>query len=273
MIIKALVENTSVSEEYGREHGLSFYIEIKKHKILFDMGQSDLFIQNAQKMNIDLSEIDLAVISHGHFDHGGGLNHFLSINSKAKIYMHEKAFEKHYSIRPNDYEFIGLDQSLMDHDRIVFVGDYLQIDDELELFSSVTERELFSQSNQSLLMENGNDLAEDTFAHEQNLIITEDGKTLLIAGCAHNGIVNIINRFKQMKGRVSDIVIGGFHLCNPSTGQSEDMLLIREIAERFRATDSIYYTCHCTGLEVFKQLKNLLGNQMRYLATGDVLKI
>ena len=95
MIVKVLSENTSSSEKLGSEHGLSLYIETETHKILFDTGASGLFAENAEKMGVDLTRIDLAVISHGHYDHGGGLKTFLGINNRAKIYLHQMALEPH----------------------------------------------------------------------------------------------------------------------------------------------------------------------------------
>ena len=100
MIVKVLAENTTSSEALGSEHGLSLYIETETHKILFDTGASGLFAENAEKMGVDLTRVDLAVISHGHYDHGGGLKTFLGINNRAKIYLHHMAFEPHYANRP-----------------------------------------------------------------------------------------------------------------------------------------------------------------------------
>lgn len=94
--IVTLVENTTLSSEYRCKHGLCLYIETEKHKILFDVGQDDLFIENAKKMQIDISEIDTVIISHGHKDHGGALKAFMSLNSDAKIYIRKAAFEPHY---------------------------------------------------------------------------------------------------------------------------------------------------------------------------------
>ena len=97
MIIKALTENTSKNENIFSEHGLSLYIETENHKILFDMGQTDLFYKNAQTMGVDLRAVDVAVLSHGHYDHGGGLKKFLEINSTAPVYLSRFAFGDYYN--------------------------------------------------------------------------------------------------------------------------------------------------------------------------------
>ncbi len=77
MIIKTLVENTSMFKNFGSEHGLSLYIETKYHRILFDVGASELFLENSKRMDVNIADVDFLVISHGHYDHGGGLKAFL----------------------------------------------------------------------------------------------------------------------------------------------------------------------------------------------------
>lgn len=273
MIIKALAENTSVSEEYSAEHGLSLYIETSRHKLLFDTGRGGLFLENAEKMGIDLTKVDTAVISHGHYDHGGGLPYFLEYNQTAKIYAHEKAFGDYYSSRPDGTAYIGLNKNLRVHPQIVFTDGFLQIDEELSLFSDVQGNELPSLSNKVLLAKEEENFVEDAFRHEQNLIINENGKTVLLAGCAHNGIVNIIEHCKQITGRYADIVIGGIHLFNPSTKDSESPELVAAIAERLKSTGSQYYTCHCTGLTAFEQLHEVMQNKLQYLSTGSIVEI
>ncbi|MGI6570826.1 MAG: MBL fold metallo-hydrolase [Caldicoprobacterales bacterium] len=101
MLIKTLVENTSISKDFGSEHALAV-CRTKKHKILLMMGASDLFLQNAKKLNVNIADVDFLVISHGHYDHGGGLKTFLKENTKAEVFLHRLAFEKHYAYRPND---------------------------------------------------------------------------------------------------------------------------------------------------------------------------
>lgn len=96
--LTALVENTTSSPLYDCKHGLCIYIETAKHKILFDVGPNDLFVKNAEKMGIDLKAVDTVVISHGHYDHGGGLAKLLEINKTAKVYVRENGFVPYFSL-------------------------------------------------------------------------------------------------------------------------------------------------------------------------------
>lgn len=272
MIIKTLVENTSISYEYSNEHGLSLYIETKRHKLLFDLGASTLFIENAKKMAVNLSEVDLVVISHGHYDHGGGLKAFLDINFKAKIYLTLGTFGQHYSNLPNgEKKYIGLDQGIIPTERFIYTDGYQIIDDELELFTNVKGSRLEPSGNKDLLMKIGNCFQSDGFAHEQNLIIKQDGKELLLAGCAHKGIVNIVEHFAALKKKFPSNVIGGFHLHNRSTGRYEDPALVGQIGTYLMETNANYYTCHCTGIESFMVLKKIMGDRIHYLPTGSQL--
>ena len=120
MKITALVENTSCSPVIGYEHGLSLYIETEKHKMLFDMGQSGIFAENAEKLGIDLSKADIAVLSHGHYDHGGGLTRFMEINDTAPIYLSRYAFEPHYN---GTEKYIGLDTAVKGSERLRFTDE------------------------------------------------------------------------------------------------------------------------------------------------------
>ena len=272
MLIKTLVENNAISPEFNTEHGLSLYIETGGTKLLFDMGASGLFLENARKLGVDIAEVDFALVSHGHYDHGGGLKLFLEENMKAKVFLRQQAFFKRYSKRENDeLHEIGLDRELASSERVVFTPDQINIAEGIELFSNVTGRELFSSSNGTLMSEKDGQIIEDPFGHEQNLIITEAGKTALFAGCAHNGIVNILKEFMRLKGALPDTVFGGFHLYNPYTKQSEAPELVEKIGILLKNGRTKYYTGHCTGLESYGHLKRILGDQLEYLATGSVI--
>jgi 7,8-dihydropterin-6-yl-methyl-4-(beta-D-ribofuranosyl)aminobenzene 5'-phosphate synthase len=274
MLIKTLVENTSISEGIRSQHGLSLYIETKKHKILFDLGEDNLFLENASKMEVDISTVDTVIISHGHYDHGGGLEAFLKTNDKARIYIHEAAFNDYFSKRSNSgMEYIGLNKELKESRQIIFTKDYLRIDEELELFSNCHGKELNSSANKPLFMKIGEEITGDTFVHEQNLIINEGDKTLLIAGCAHNGIVNILNKYNSINNEAIDFVFGGFHLFNYSINKSVDSELVKKIGEFLLKTDAVYYTCHCTGMEAFISLKEIMHDKVQYLYSGNIVEI
>ena len=117
--ITALVENTSADPRLGAEHGLSLYIETGAHHILFDMGQTALYAANARALGVDLAGVDLAVLSHGHYDHGGGLAHFLAANPGAPVYLSRYAFEPHYH---GSTKNIGLEPALAQNLRLRFTG-------------------------------------------------------------------------------------------------------------------------------------------------------
>lgn len=273
MKIKVLAEDTSSSPTYRSEHGLSFYIETKNNKILFDTGASDLFLENAKKLGVNIDEIDLAVISHGHYDHGGGLQAFLEENSKAKIYIHEKAFENHYSKKMGRIVNIGLDKNLLKGDQIILTGDIFPINNDLLLFSRVIGNEFLSSCNSSLCTAKGDSIVQDEFEHEQSLLIKDGDHFVLIAGCAHRGIVNILKSSVFLTCTPPCCIIGGFHLYNYGEGVSEESGKVIQIAEFLKETGSMYYTGHCTGIESFKILKGFLGDQIQYLSTGSVVEI
>lgn len=268
MKIKVLVENTSISKDYLSEHGLCLYIETKAGKILFDLGASSLFLENAKGMGVNIADVDYLVISHGHYDHCGGLRTFLRENTKAGIFIHQQAFERFYSQRPDEgLKYIGPDQRLRDNERIVFVSAEYQIDNDLWLFQSSGQKKLMPRANKGLLKREGDRLVEDDFLHEQNLVIRQKGKTLLLTGCAHVGIVNILDHYKGLQASWPDYVIGGFHLSRP--GIEEEAETIDRLGERLLSTGASFYTCHCTGMGPYQRLENIMGDRLAYLSTGS----
>ena len=273
MRLIVLSDNTSVSESLESEHGLSIYIETTGHHILFDTGAGCIFKRNAEKLGVDLATVDLLVISHGHYDHGGGLRTFPEVNTRAKIYIHKQAFEAHYSKRLEGIASIGLDQTLLPNDRFVFCGDQAVIDENIEVFSRVKSKRFFPSCNATLLMKRGDEFVPDDFAHEQNLLIQQNGKILLIAGCAHKGIVNIVDACKDRLGEYPDYIVGGFHLTGQRGNQSETPDAVDAIGEYLASMPSRYFTCHCTGTENYQQLKRTMGEKIQYLSTGDRISI
>ena len=273
MIVKVLVENTSVSSEYKSKHGLCLYVQTQKHKILFDLGSNNLFVENAMKLGVDIGEIDTVVISHGHIDHAGALALFLQINHTAKIYIRKSAFDKHFTKVFGLPFSVGLDSSLKGNSQIIFTKDYEVIDDELTLFSGVESNELTATSNRSLLAEINGKKQPDNFAHEQNLLICEGSNAVLFAGCAHAGIVNIKARAEQLAHGNSLKIIGGFHLYNPISKKHESKDLVQKIADRLNDSVTSYYTCHCTGQWAYSFMKEKLKDNLKHLSTGDEVEL
>lgn len=264
MIITALVENTTKSELKAK-HGLSLYIQTKKHKILFDLGSDSTLFVNAEKRNINLSEIDTVIISHGHLDHGGALGKFLTVNSMAKIYVQRKAFEPHYS-KTFFLKFpVGLDRRLKMEPQIVLIdGDY-KIDEELTLLTVDEINKCYSPANNVLYDING----KDNFLHEQNLIISENQVTIIM-GCGHSGVVNIMDKARTYEPK---FCVGGFHLFNPITKKTVPLTLLDEIVQELRVYNQTqFYTCHCTGTKAYQYLSKQLQN-LSYISCGDSIEI
>jgi 7,8-dihydropterin-6-yl-methyl-4-(beta-D-ribofuranosyl)aminobenzene 5'-phosphate synthase len=251
------------------------YIETSNHKILFDTGVDDSFIYNAFKLGVNLEEVDIAIISHGHYDHGGGLEGFLKINSKAKIYIGKNAFDKHIKmIEGNLKHDIGLNSNLLPNDRFIFIEKLLNIDNELTLFAGIKGKKLVPIGNDKLLKEDNNGLVEkDDFEHEINLLINENQKFSLICGCAHKGIVNIIQGANDIVASNLKIVIGGFHLKGMDFSSSRDTAFLDELATILSSNGvEKYYTCHCTGEEAYGYLHEKMNN-LNELKTGMIIDI
>ena len=273
MKLVTLMEDTACAPDFACEHGLSFYIEANGQKLLFDMGQTDLFLRNAQALGVPLDEVDTAFVSHGHYDHGGGLAAFLEVNNSAPVYLHKQAFEPHFSQKPDGIRPIGLDTALADSDRLILTDGVTEIDDTLTLFSDVTGQDCCPGGNRTLFERENGQYVPDRFAHEQSLIVREGDKVALFTGCAHRGVVNICARAKEIIGRAPDFVIGGMHLFSPSTGKSEPDERIRAVASRLVQTGSRYFTCHCTGQHAFAVLHETLGERIAFLAAGSVTEL
>ena len=111
-------------------------------------------------------------------------------------------------------------------------------------------------------------LVNDNFEHEQNLIIKSGNRYILVGGCAHNGIINIEKKAQEIMGTAPDFTISGFHMSIPGSGQSEPPDFVQKAANRLRESETIRYTCHCTGSASYELLKQTLGENLRRLTPG-----
>lgn len=276
MKIVTLLENTTDSDDLRCAHGLSFFIESAHHMIISDFGPNDFFYFNAQRMGVPVKMVDLAVLSHGHYDHGNGIPVFLDQNEKAKLYVQKGAFDEYYGRNEAEgtksvtYEYIGVNDNHAQNDRVVIVDGDMKIDDEVEIFSGVTARRMVSQANATLMKKiSENNYEKDDFSHEQNLVIKNpDGTAVMFSGCAHSGIVNIMEEAYQRYGTSLKAVFGGFHLLNPDSDEEIDEDMVKALSIELKKYPVTYYTGHCTGHVAYELLKKLMGSQIQYCHTG-----
>ena len=266
MKIITLVENTEGAENCIAEHGLSLYIETEKHKLLLDAGQTDAAVKNAAVLGIDLSAVDTVILSHGHYDHSGGIMPFSELNRTARIIMQRKAVEPHY----NGERYIGIDKAVLELPDVVLADGDMKLDDELFLFSGITGRRCFPQGNRKLMRIQDGEKVPDDFAHEQCLVITQEGKKWLLSGCAHNGILNIIDRYREIFGDAPDYVISGFHMMKRDGEHTdEEKAVIIETARELSKMNTVFYSGHCTGLPAFEMMKEIMGDKLVALHSGQ----
>lgn len=254
MKITCIIDNESCSPLLCAEHGLSLCIQTENANILFDFGQSGALVENAEKLGIDLKTVDYAILSHGHYDHGGGIERFLTINDKAKIYIHSLAFTPKF----NGEKYIGLNQSLKDNSRLVFTSDRYSISENVNLYSCNDKTPPFTVPNPHLDKQENGKRVPDDFKDEQYLCIKENGSLFVFGGCSHKGVLNALSWLTP------DVYVGGFHV-----SKIEDKILL-DFALELKGFKTRYYTCHCTGYSKYEYLKSK-GVPVDYLSAGKTV--
>ena len=275
MRIVNLVEDTFGVPECFPQHGLSFYIETDKHCLLFDTGASELTWKNAENLGVDLKKVDTVIISHGHYDHAGGVQSFVEINPDAKIYIQSSATGEFYRKHDgnNGYKYVGIDLGIPTLPQITLLnGDYT-IDEELSLFTGVKGKRMKPDTSKILKERKNGRYVADSFRHEQYLVISEGDEKVLFSGCAHNGILNILDHFKSLYGCYPDSVISGLHLMKKDDFTPEEEEEIRALAKELGEISTEIYTAHCTGLPAFNILKKTLGPQIQYVHCGQLIPV
>lgn len=265
MKIITLMEDTLGKTEAKAEHGLSFYIETNRHKILADTGASDLTWENARLLGVDVSNVDTVFISHGHYDHTGGLLDFGRKYPDAVIYMQKSALGAYY----HGERYIGVDRQILELPQLCLIEGNCVIDQELELFSGITGRKYWPESNRELTEKAGEGKIQDQFLHEQCLVIRQEDGMVLISGCAHNGILNILDTFEQLYHTYPKRVISGFHMSKKTAYTEQDKKMIEDTAKQLYQYPTVFYTGHCTGQFAFDLMKEIMGNRLIQLHTGE----
>ena len=261
MKITTLIENkTDKNEELHNEHGLSVYIEVDGKNILFDTGKSGNFIDNAKNLNIDLKKLDYVIISHGHCDHSGGLERLIKeINPNFKLYLGNGFFDKKYNLRQSgEYEYLGnsFNEEFLKENNIpteYITKDITNITESFVIFTNFDRKEEYENLNQPMYIKEDGKYEKDMFLDEISLGIKTDEGLVVIVGCSHVGIVNILDTIIERTGINIHILIGGTHLVK------EDDEKINNIIEYLKEKDiKLIGACHCTG----KQGETMLSQQL-----------
>ena len=277
MKIVCLVENTLGNELCQCEHGLSLYIEMENHTILMDTGASDLLIHNAEKIGVDVTKAEAVFLSHGHYDHGGGILAFHKKNPNAKIIMQKSALGDYWHKSDKVEKYIGLSSEIKGLESLILVnGDYNNYE-KIKIFTLGTKKQeelkCWPKGNLVLMERKENQYIQDSFAHEQYLVLEENGKNVLISGCAHNGILNIVEEYNRRYDSYPDLIISGFHMRKKEGYTEDDYEVILETARQLKETGIVCYTGHCTGEEPYRIMRELMGEQLKYLHCGESIEL
>ncbi len=277
MKIINLIENTEGNKGCAYEHGLSFYVETKKHKLLLDLGPSKSTIENAKILGVDLVAVDTVILSHGHYDHSGGIIPFSKVNDSALIYMQESAVNDYYADDGEDAEerfpYIGIDKEIANLPQVRLINGDVKIDDELELFVIKNRSHELPFTNKRLLVREGDDYRRDDFGHEHFLVIHQDGRSVLMSGCAHNGILSILDEYMNRYGKAPDVVISGFHLMKEKDYRDSEVKEIEDIARELKKYPTKFVTCHCTGTVAYGLMKEIMGDSLCYVSSGEEVSL
>jgi len=282
MKITALIENTCSPGTAGlkSQHGLSLLVETAKQKFLCDTGATSLFARNAARLGLSLSDCELAVITHGHFDHGGGIRAFLGLNPAAEIYLHQNAFEAYYlHLFGPVRKYIGLDKTLPASypANLNLVSGAKEIRPDIHILTEVLSTSPRPAGNRKLMRMDGGVLSPDTFRHELVLVVREKDGLVVFSGCSHRGILNMIETVEaRFLGETIKAVFGGFHFARPLIGGlSEKPDLIARIGDALCCKPHLLkvYTGHCTGEAAYRILKERMGKKLGRFATGSVIEV
>lgn len=253
MKIITLTDNSAFNRELMQEHGLSVYIEEGGRKILFDTGQTDVFLKNAEAIGIDLCEVDTVIISHGHYDHIGGLISLLEINKKAKVYLKKEIFDfQYFSKRRNSTKPIGYPLELERYkERFCHLNEQLTQVENLFFISDVEKNYPLPKGNKLLFKTSKEELTPDDFQHELIFGIDTEAGLCVFSGCAHSGILNMLLAVKNFfPNKRIKLIFGGLHLIDENefvaTETKEELREIAHEADRLSGQAHLY-TGHCTG--------------------------
>jgi 7,8-dihydropterin-6-yl-methyl-4-(beta-D-ribofuranosyl)aminobenzene 5'-phosphate synthase len=264
----------------GAEHGLSLHLDTGRSRVLFDTGASDLFARNAGLLGVDLRRVDAAILSHGHYDHGGGLAAFLGLNARAAVHVGPGALEPHYAATTGPRrKHVGLDSDALEpfRDRLVTAGDGEEAVPGIFILRAVETGKGRPPDISRFTRGAGTAIVPDDFSHEIVAVgeVPVPGGTaglVVLTGCSHRGILNVVAGVKaRFPGRAIRAIVGGLHMVNPLTRDlAASVDDIEATGEALRDDPAVHrlYAGHCTGDKAFVILRKVMGQRIEQLAVG-----
>jgi len=256
------------------EHGWSLWIETGDRRILFDTGQGAALLANAQRLGIALDKTDILVLSHGHYDHTGGVSGVLTQARKIEVYCHPAAFQPRYRLRGGTPRPIGMPpETLIALDRLPiqrlhWVSRPVKFSPGLGLTGPIPRKTNYEDSGGPFYLDLGGKRA-DPFEDDQALWIDTPGGLIVCVGCCHAGLVNTLNYVCRLSGtsRVRAL-IGGFHLVQASAQR-----LQRTAAALLGYSPGLVAPCHCTGKRAIQALRKALGDRVAPGRAGRIYRL
>ena len=282
MRVTTLIENrrSKTDSQLVAEWGLSLHITFNGHDILFDTGTSGSFTKNAEHLSVNVAAVDTAVLSHHHFDHGGGLRRFLELNSSAKVHLGETpngdCFGKIFGFVK---KYVGLDKAFITEyaDRFETVNEPVQVLPNVFVLPHIVGNHPKPDGNKYIFLKRDGTFRLDDFAHEIVMAIKENGRLVVFTGCSHNGILNMVDTVaREFKGVPIKAVIGGFHLVaappfNFMAGSKREVESLARSVLNYPI--EMTYTGHCTGTKAFRVLKAVMGERITDIQTGSCFEV
>jgi len=272
--VTTLVEN-SVAQSGRRllaEHGLSFYIEAGDRKILFDTGQNLAISNNARVLGIDLNQIDTVVLSHGHYDHSGGLQSLLATNKNFTLHGHPDVFSPKVKKTNGNYKYIGIPLKKND---IIDCGISLRLSREpIEIAPGLmTSGEIalendFEVGEPIFFLKENETVIPDTLADDQALILDTAQGLVVLLGCSHRGVINTLQHVVDLKGNDKiHAILGGLHLAKAADDK------LAKIVDQLREFDlDMIGVGHCTGPRAFLALANEFEDRVFLNTVGQAVR-